>query len=122
MKQVLDLSTIVDRPKVRIVSELHPDGQFYDMRTRDEMSVIEHQKVSERYRWVIEELETQDPAEMSEKQARMLTEALNDITRLVLDGIEPQVLAALDDGKKGLILRAWKDEFYPEAENEPDPT
>lgn len=128
MKQILDLDALVDRPRVRIRSRLHPDGRLYEMRTRDELSVVEHKKVANRYRWVMEELSTDDLFEMTVEEAELLDDALDEMTAVIMRDVEDQVLDDLNVAKKTQIVRAWMEEFYPEQfaaledGEEPDPT
>lgn len=126
MKQVLDLDTLTVRPQIRIRSELHPDGRLYGLRPKGDLSIVEHNRVAQRYKWVTEELSTDDPGEMSEEEARLLTVALDDLVSTIVDDLEGEVLDALSDSKKGQIVEAWMREFYPDAskvlEEGQDPT
>lgn len=118
--QILDLNTLVDRRKIRIVSKLHPDGEMYDLLNPDELGVIDHQKLATRHSQVVK-LQGKGPDKLSGKDARELTAALNDFVTTVMPDLEPAVLKDLNDGQKTAILQTYES-LIPDPGDGSDPT
>lgn len=118
--EILDLNTLVDRRKVRIVSKLHPDGEMYDLLNPDELGVMDHQRLATRHGQV-QKLQSKGLDKLSGKDARELSAALNDFVAIVMPGVEPAVLKELNDGQKTAILQSFEN-LIPDPEPGAGPT
>lgn len=118
--QILDLNTLVDRRKIRIVSRLHPDGEMYDLLNPEELGVMDHQRLATRHRQVAK-LQSKDVDKLSTKDARELTASLDDFVKTVMPSVEPEVLKDLNDGQKTAILQTFES-LIPDTGDATDPT
>lgn len=121
MKQILDLTTgdVEERPQVRIVSKAHPDGKLYEMHTPGQLGVVAHRKLARAHQF-IEGLDSYDPADLTDDDAKRLAKSLDDVVGIVLIGVEWEVLRALSDGQKAQILNTYQTEFDLAAPPEED--
>lgn len=101
---LLTLDTFVERDRIKITSELHPDGRLYELRNPDELSVVDHARIRNRH---AKTAELRDVDDLTEQQAQDLTEALDDLVTTIAPDVEPEVLADLTDGKKAQVLDVW---------------
>ncbi len=101
---LLSLDTFVERDRIKITSELHPDGKLYELRNPDELSMVDHARIRSRHARTID---LRGVTELSEQQAQDLTEALDNLVTTVMPDVEPEVLADLSDGKKAQVLDVW---------------
>lgn len=123
-QEVLDLSTLVDRPKVRVVSKVHPQGRLYDMHLPGELSVIEHQTIAARHKDVVK-LKDKGPEKLTAKEARLLSSLLNDMLTIVLPDLEGEVADDLNDVQKTQVIERWQNLLEPDkggGDGGPPPT
>lgn len=116
----LDLSTLVDRKNVRIVSDEHPDGKLYELRTPDELGVIEHQRFQQ-HAGDARKLRDVAPDRMTKKQAQTLKKALDTSVSIVLPDIEQSVLRGLADYKLAQIIDLFVSQLPDEGEGDAGP-
>lgn len=108
----LDLSTLVERKNVRIVSKLHPDGKLYELRTVDDLGVIEHQRFQQAA-GDARKLQGVSPEKMTGKQAQLLKKSLDTAVSIVLPDLEDKVMRDLSDHKLGQIVELFIAQFPP---------
>lgn len=108
MTQLLDLSTLIDRPIVRI------DGENYELRVREELGLLEFQRILKLHKQFTD-LNEED---ITEEQAKDALDALDTI--LVILGPDLP-LERLSDIHKSSIAQAWAGQ-YAEEEVAADPT
>jgi hypothetical protein len=105
-EELLSLSTFVTRETVKIASPLHPDGRRYELRNSDELGILAHQRILDRQK-MAEKLQSKGYDKLSPADATQLAEALDEIVNIVLQDLEPEVLAVLTDRQKAAIASAW---------------
>lgn len=92
--EVLDLSTIVTRKRIRITSKPHPKGKLYEIRNGIELSLWDVAVVET----AVLELAGLDPKKKpTAAQQRAHRKALVDIVEVVAPSIEPRVLQEMPD-------------------------
>ncbi len=96
---ILDLSTLVDRPKIRI------DGRLYELRSPDELSVLDSQRLTSAGKRIDALAGASDPA--GEGDTRELAELIDDVTRRVLVEIPEAVFASLSQMQKLSICEVF---------------
>lgn len=118
----LDLTTLVERKNIRIVSAQHPDGKLYELKTADELGIIEHQRFQQHANDA-RKLQDVPPEKMTAKQAQTLKKSLDSAVELVLPDLEPAVMKHLSDEKLGRIVDLFVDQFPDDAGGDgPPPT
>lgn len=112
MTQLLDLNTLVDRPTVRI------DGRDYELRHRDELSLLEDHRIVALNRRAADLGEF---ADATEEQVAETVAALDEILGMLNKELP---LDALTDLQKAAIARAWAGQYATAAsgETESSPT
>lgn len=116
----LDLDTLVERLHIRIRSKAHPDGKLYDLRTPDELGIIEHQRfqASARDAYKLREV---DPEKLTAKQAKVLTHALHTAVEIVLPDLEGDVKDELSDQQLARIAETFAAQLPDQDGEEPGP-
>lgn len=93
-RELLDLSTIVDRPTVRIRSKLHPQGKSYEILAPNELSLYQT-AVVEAKAGSLDDLDvTRKPTAAQERARR---KSLLDLVEIVAPSIEEKVRRGLSD-------------------------
>jgi hypothetical protein len=102
---ILDLNTLVpDRPLVRIVSALHPDGKMYGMRVRDELSIFQVKTVENMARRVAEFADR----DITTEESKLMDQYLEDLLDIEFhDPLEPEVREGLDVHHRISILATF---------------
>lgn len=109
---LLDLSTVVDRPQVRITSQAHPDGRLYELVLPDELGIEHHQRI-QHYAGKASKLQNKSPERLTQSEAQMLTAALDDVLAMVCPALD--VADELSDQQKATVVQTWID-INPETD------
>lgn len=90
-KPLLDLSTLIERPNIAI------DGELYEIRSPDELSVLDHHRVASQGKRLDElfELSTLNSDEQKE-----LTKLIADLTDFVMVGVPPDIRGKLTESQR----------------------
>jgi acid phosphatase family membrane protein YuiD len=96
---ILDLSTLVDRPKIRI------DGTLYELRSPDELSVLDSQRLTSAGKRIDALAGASDPA--GEDDSGELAGLIDDVTRRVLVEIPETVFESLSQIQKLSICEVF---------------
>lgn len=111
MTQLLDITTLVDRPTVKI------DGVDFQLRNRDELGLVEFHRIIALHS-KFSALQDVNISELSEKQTQEVVEATDSILKML--GVKPLPLDKLSDVAKSSIVQAWADQYSEEAAPEDD--
>lgn len=108
MKELLDLSTVVERDTIRITSKLHKDGKAYEVAHPDDFSIIQLEKIGQ-LQGVSQTLQTAaSKRKLKPAEERQLQKSLKDTVALIVPGIEPTVLRVLTDTMCLRIVGVWQ--------------
>lgn len=113
-KELLDLSTLVDRDTINIKSKLHPEGRLYSLKAQKELSIYDTATLESRS----EELGDIDlKKKPSPGQARKHTAALRAMVSLIMLDIEPAVVDSLSDVQMLAIWGVYQGAFERPGES-----
>lgn len=95
---LLEIDTLVDRPKIVI------DGYLYDILSPDELSVVDHQRFAAQGRRM-EELMTR--RSLTKAQERELTDIVDGLSQRVMVGVPEEVRAKLTSAHRLNVLEVF---------------
>lgn len=105
-EEILNLSTVVERTPINIVSKRFPKGKLYFLRNLADIGPYEYAAI------VLADNEVKKLRalkKMTPAQKRLAEKLLDDTVRFVCMDIEPGVLAALTEQQKETIVYAWSE-------------
>ena len=104
-EEILNLSTVVDRPTMSITSKKHPKGKSYELVTLADLGPYEFAIVFQRSQELQEITAAgKKPTPTQERQAARM---LDDTIKLICPSLEPAVLAELKPQQKQFIVFGW---------------
>jgi hypothetical protein len=103
-EEILDLTTVVERDRVRIRTKRQPDGKLYELLNLDEIGPYEHATINARY---AEAQKLLDGHRLTPKQKSAVTKALGDIVSLLVIDLEPAVLKEMEQTQRAKLVQAW---------------
>jgi hypothetical protein len=105
-RELLDLSTVVDRDTVRIRTKKNPKGNVYELLNMEELSAFEFAILSDRHKRT-RNLVGRTDRKMTPAEKRTVTKALKDILAQIVIDLEPTVLRELDMSQASKVVAAW---------------
>lgn len=95
---VLDLATLIERPRVRI------DGEAYEMLSPEEISIVDHQRFAAMGRR-LDELMGKDA--LSKQEGAAMRRTADDLARQLLPDVPSDVYEKLSDAQKVDIIQVF---------------
>lgn len=100
---LLDLSTILKRPTVKIVSKEHPEGKLYELASHDDFGIIEQHRLKADVDSYDKLWEKED---LTDTERERLKELLDRMFEKVLDAPKT-IKAQIGDHQRAQIVRAF---------------
>lgn len=104
-EEILDLSTVVERARVRIRTLKQPAGKLYELLNLDDLGPYELAVIKARHGEAVKLLNAEK--KLTAPQKRALHKALGDIVAILIPSLEPGVLDEMEQAPRALIVQAW---------------
>ncbi len=111
-KPMLTLSTIVDRETINIESKKHPNGKIYELNSVWDLGPLEQAVLIDKQRSAAA---LNQRKRLTGAQKLQLRKLLCDIVMMIVRGLEPAVLAELDEARLSTLQLAWVHANQPKA-------
>ena len=98
------LSTIVQRKTFTITSKKHPRGHIYDVADPSDFGPVEYAVLVEKQQLA---QELQKKSRLTTREKTRMREALDDVVRMLMPKIEPEVLAEMNEQQKTNFVLTW---------------
>jgi hypothetical protein len=103
-EEILNLSTVVERPTINVTSKKHKQGKLYELVNLADLGPFEHAAILQRQQ---ELAPLRKLKKLTEPQKRQVKKMLDDMVVLLCPTLEPMVLKELTDEQKEMIIVVW---------------